>query len=122
AVNDPIPEEPVKVQAAPLTLDGNLAVPRGAAGIVLFAHGSGSGRHSPRNRFVAQQLQAAGLATLLLDLLTVEEETVDAGTGHLRFDISLLADRLGGATEWVANEPRTAGLAIGYFGASTGAG
>jgi len=121
-VSHAIAEEPVKVQAAPLTLDGNLAVPRGAAGIVLFAHGSGSGRHSPRNRFVAQQLQAAGLATLLLDLLTVEEETVDARTGHLRFDISLLADRLGGATEWVANEPRTAGLAIGYFGASTGAG
>ena len=90
--------------------------------MVLFAHGSGSGRHSPRNRFVARQLRAAGLATLLVDLLTEEEEAVDQYTGHLRFDIGLLAGRLIGATDWLGEDPRTAGLAVGYFGASTGGG
>jgi putative phosphoribosyl transferase len=115
-------EEPVQVNADPIVLQGDLALPEGARGVVLFAHGSGSGRHSPRNRFVARQLQAAGLGTLLLDLLTREEEMIDARTGHLRFDIGLLADRLGGATDWLAKDPRTKGLVIGYFGASTGAG
>jgi putative phosphoribosyl transferase len=115
-------EEPVQVKADPIILQGDLVMPDGAAGVVLFAHGSGSGRHSPRNRFVARQLQDSGLATLLLDLLTSEEEVADARTGHLRFDIGLLADRLGGATEWLAKDPRTKGLPIGYFGASTGAG
>ena len=90
--------------------------------MVLFAHGTGSGRHSPRNRFVARQLREAGLATLLIDLLTEEEEAVDRYTGHLRFDIGLLADRLVGATDWLAQDPRTAGLPVGYFGASTGGG
>jgi len=115
-------DEPVQVKTDGIVLQGDLALPPRISGVVLFAHGSGSGRHSPRNRFVAQQLQAAGLGTLLLDLLTQEEEAIDARTGHLRFDIGLLADRLGGATGWLANDRRTKELAIGYFGASTGAG
>jgi dienelactone hydrolase len=115
-------EEPVRVAAGPVTLEGNLDIPEGAGGVVLFAHGSGSGRHSPRNRFVAQQLRAAGLATLLIDLLTEDEEAEDQDTGHLRFDIGLLAERLVGATDWLAQDPRTAGLSVGYFGASTGGG
>jgi putative phosphoribosyl transferase len=89
---------------------------------VLFAHGSGSGRHSPRNRYVAQVLREAGLATLLIDLLTAEEEEVDLRTRHLRFDIGLLAERLVGATEWLERNPDTQDLRVGYFGASTGAG
>jgi pimeloyl-ACP methyl ester carboxylesterase len=102
-------------------LEGNLTIPEGARGVVLFAHGSGSGRHSPRNRFVAGQLREAGLATLLIDLLTEEEEAVDQYTAQHRFDIGLLAERLVGATEWLAQDQRTAGLSIGHFGASTGA-
>jgi pimeloyl-ACP methyl ester carboxylesterase len=90
--------------------------------VVLFAHGSGSGRHSPRNRYVAGQLRAVGLATLLIDLLTEDEAAADQYTGHLRFEIGLLADRLIGATDWLVEEPRTAGLSVGYFGASTGGG
>lgn len=112
----------VKVPAGGVTLDGDLGVPAGATGVVLFAHGSGSGRHSPRNRFVAEQLRAAGLATLLVDLLTREEEAVDVYTAHLRFDIGLLAGRLAGAVEWLARDQRTAGLRVGLFGASTGGG
>ena len=115
-------EEPVQVNAGQVTLEGDLGIPEGARGVVLFAHGSGSGRHSPRNRFVAGQLHAAGLATLLVDLLTEEEEAVDQYTAHLRFDIGLLADRLVGATDWLTENPRTAGLSVGYFGASTGGG
>jgi len=115
-------EEQVRVEAGPVTLEGNLGIPEGAAGVVLFAHGSGSGRHSPRNRFVARQLRAAGLATLLIDLLTEEEEAEDQYTAHLRFDIGLLAERLVGTTDWLATDPRTAGLSVGYFGASTGGG
>ena len=103
-------------------LEGNLGVPDGARGVVLFAHGSGSGRHSPRNRYVAQVLREAGLATLLIDLLTAEEEEVDLQTRHLRFDIGLLAERLVGATEWLERNPDTQDLRVGYFGASTGAG
>jgi dienelactone hydrolase len=114
-------EESLRINVDSISLEGDLAVPANAAGIVLFAHGSGSSRHSPRNRYVARQLQAAGVGTLLLDLLTRDEELVDTRTGHLRFDIGLLADRLGGATAWLANDPRTARLKIGYFGASTGA-
>src|SRR5256885_645833 len=109
-------EDQVRVEAGPVTLEGNLGIPEGARGVVLFAHGSGSGRHSPRNRFVARQLRAAGLATLLVDLLTEEEEAVDQFSGHLRFDIGLLADRLVGATGWLANDSRTADLLVGYFG------
>ena len=115
-------EEPVRVNAGRVTLEGDLGVPEGARGVVLFAHGSGSGRHSPRNRFVAQALQEAGLATLLVDLLTADEEAEDALTRHLRFDIGLLAGRLIGATDWLAKDVRTARLSVGYFGASTGGG
>ena len=117
-----IDEIPVRVSAGTVTLEGNLSIPDGARGVVLFAHGSGSGRHSPRNRFVARQLVGAGLAALLIDLLTEEEERAEMYTRHLRFDIDLLAGRLVGATDWLAAEPRTANLAVGYFGASTGGG
>ena len=112
----------VRIQAGSATLEGDLIIPEGALGVVLFAHGSGSGRHSPRNRFVARELQAAGLATFLIDLLTPEEEAVDLQTAHLRFDIPLLAERLVAATRWLAADPSTRGLKVGYFGASTGAG
>jgi len=115
-------ESPVRVNAGPALLHGDLRIPPAARGVVLFAHGSGSGRHSPRNRFVAERLGAAGLATLLLDLLTEDEEDADRYTAHLRFDIGLLADRLIGATDWLGKAPQTAGLRLGYFGASTGAG
>ena len=96
---------------------GNLAVPSAAFGLVVFAHGSGSGRHSSRNRFVAQELNRVNLATLLVDLLTEEEEISESATGHLRFDIGFLSNRLAAATRAVLNED----LPIGYFGASTGA-
>lgn len=115
-------ERPVRISTGPVALEGNLGVPEGARGIVLFAHGSGSGRHSPRNRYVARVLRKAGLATLLIDLLTPEEEEVDLRTRHLRFDIRLLAGRLVGATDWLTQNPNTQDLRIGYFGASTGAG
>ena len=112
---------PVRVTAGPVTLDGDLGLPAGARGVVLFAHGSGSSRHSPRNRAVARALRERGLATLLLDLLTPAEEEVDARTRHLRFDIGLLAARLVGVTDWLAQDPATHHLTVGYFGASTGA-
>ena len=115
-------EEIVGVGAGTVTLEGNLSLPDGAQGVVLFAHGSGSSRHSPRNRYVAAVLQQAGLATLLVDLLTPEEEAVDLRTARLRFDIGLLAERLVGATEWLARQPETQNLRVGYFGASTGGG
>ena len=111
----------VHVTAGNVTLEGTLDIPQGASGIVLFAHGSGSSRHSPRNRYVARALNEGGLATLLIDLLTVEEEQVDRVTAHLRFDIALLARRLIGATDWLVRYPETLELRIGYFGASTGA-
>ena len=114
-------EHSVQVSAGLITLEGNLGVPDGARGIVLFAHGSGSGRHSPRNRLVAGVLNHGGLATLLLDLLTPLEEAVDRDTGLLRFDVDLLAERLVAATDWLAAEPRSAGLTVGYFGAGVGA-
>jgi len=112
----------VRVAAGRVTLEGNLNVPAGARGLVLFAHGSGSSRHSPRNRYVAGVLQEAGLGTLLVDLLTPDEEAVDVRTANLRFDIGLLAERLVGATDWLAENPDTQGLKVGYFGASTGGG
>jgi putative phosphoribosyl transferase len=115
-------EQPVRVRAGPVILEGNLGIPEGARGVVLFAHGSGSSRHSPRNRHVAEQLRAAGLATLLIDLLTEDEEAVDQYSTHLRFDIGLLAERLVGATDWLAEDSRTANLSVGCFGASTGGG
>jgi putative phosphoribosyl transferase len=102
-------------------LQGDLRIPPGARGVVVFAHGSGSGRHSPRNRFVADVLVRAGLATLLIDLLTQEEEMIDLQTAELRFNIPLLAERLQGMSDWLASEASTAALSIGYFGASTGA-
>jgi putative phosphoribosyl transferase len=100
---------------------GDLVIPDDARGVVLFAHGSGSSRHSPRNRWVAQSLHGYGLATMLMDLLTEAEEHEDQLTGQLRFDVELLAGRLGRASDWLAGEPSTARLALSYFGASTGA-
>lgn len=96
-------------------------IPQGAPGLVLFAHGSGSSRHSPRNRAVAEFLHRAGLGTLLFDLLTPEEEESERYTLHLRFDIGLLADRLGAATRWARSQPGVDRLGLGYFGSSTGA-
>lgn len=115
-------EQAVQVKAGPVTLIGDLALPDHAPGVTLFAHGSGSSRYSPRNRFVARRLQEAGLGTLLMDLLTEDEEAIDQYTAHLRFDICLLANRLVAITDWLAKDPRTAEGTIGYFGASTGAG
>ena len=104
-----------------ITLEGDLTIPPEARGIVLFAHGSGSSRHSPRNQSVARVLQEANLATLLVDLLTPEEEQIDIRTRHLRFDIGLLSERLVGISDWLADGLDTRDLRIGYFGASTGA-
>jgi len=111
----------VLIDVGGATLEGTLAIPSGASGLVLFAHGSGSSRHSPRNRFVAHMLQSNGVATLLFDLLTRREETIDQRTAEVRFDIPFLAKRLIGATEWVRKLPATKQLKIAYFGASTGA-
>ena len=102
-------------------LGGELIVPPGATGLVIFAHGSGSSRHSPRNQFVAGMLRVAGLGTLLFDLLTAEEEQAEFHTRHLRFNIPFLAQRLVAVTRWALNQPACRGLRIGYFGASTGA-
>jgi putative phosphoribosyl transferase len=110
------------VEIPPTGLRGDLVVPGQASGIIVFAHGSGSSRHSPRNRYVAEVLQLGGFGTLLLDLLTTAEEQVDLRTRHLRFDIELLAGRLEEATDWLEHGPGTRGLPIGYFGASTGGG
>jgi putative phosphoribosyl transferase len=114
-------ERLVRVAAPPVSLEGSLSVPEGATGIVLFAHGSGSSRHSPRNQYVARALHEGGIGTLLIDLLTAEEEREDNRTARLRFDVGLLATRVGSASEWLAENPSTAHLLIGYFGASTGA-
>ncbi len=109
------------VQISPLGVVGDLTVPDRARGVIIFAHGSGSSRFSSRNRFVAAVLQQSGFATLLLDLLTADEEQVDLRTRHLRFDIELLANRLVQATDWSGRDTGTGGLPVGYFGASTGA-
>lgn len=112
----------VRIQAGKVTLEGTLSVPREATGVVIFAHGSGSSRYSPRNQYVATALREAGLGTLLFDLLTKKEEAEDMFRGHLRFDIRLLADRMVAATDWFLKHTaagRT--LQLGYFGASTGA-
>jgi len=111
----------VSIPADALSLEGDLDVPPGAIGVVAFAHGSGSSRHSPRNRQVAASLQAAGLATLLFDLLDAGEEAEDMRTARLRFDIALLGRRLIAAVDWLAGESDTASLPVGCFGASTGA-
>jgi alpha-beta hydrolase superfamily lysophospholipase len=111
----------VSIPVGAVLLQGDLSIPRRPAGAVLFAHGSGSSRHSPRNQFVARELRKAGLTTLLMDLLTAEEERAEAYTRHLRFDIELLAQRLAGAASWLDTRQEPAGLPCGYFGASTGA-
>lgn len=103
------------------TIEGDLVVPGGAGGMVVFAHGSGSSRHSPRNQAVAEHFQQRGLATLLVDLLTAQEAEADAQTAHLRFDVELLARRLAAAVDALRREPDIDGLPLGYFGASTGA-
>jgi putative phosphoribosyl transferase len=112
----------VWIPADSIMLPGELSVPGRAEGLVLFVHGSGSSRHSPRNQSVAQVIREAGIGTLLLDLLTRAEERIDLQTRHLRFDIALLARRLVGATKWLKKQKETAPLRIGYFGASTGGG
>jgi dienelactone hydrolase len=121
SVAQAIEERLVQVPAGTVTLEGNLTLPEEAQAIMLFAHGSGSSRHSPRNRYVARVLNEAKLATLLIDLLTLHEEVIDTRTAHLRFDIDLLAERLVDATDWLTQFPDTKHLPIGYFGASTGA-
>jgi len=113
--------EAVSIQAGAVKLHGLLRLPSNASSVILFAHGSGSGRLSPRNTFVAERLRQAGIATLLLDLLTGKEEEVDAVTAELRFNIPLLTARLAAATEWTLQQQPLRGLAVGYFGASTGA-
>lgn len=120
---NPVPAsvEEVRVVAGEVTLDGYLAIPIDAGGIVIFAHGSGSSRNSSRNQYVARELQRSGLGTLLFDLLTPREEEQEMFTRHLRFNIELLAERLVGATEWIMGTPRTRDFPVGYFGASTGA-
>jgi putative phosphoribosyl transferase len=113
---------PVRIALEEAVLDADLALPSSAAGVVAFAHGSGSSRHSPRNRLVAEVLAGGGVGTLLVDLLTAKEERRDLRTRELRFDIGLLAGRLAAIVDWLAAEPTTAGLPVGLFGASTGGG
>src|SRR6266550_5968626 len=105
-----------QIPSGRIILEGELSVPVGAGGVVLFAHGSGSSRHSPRNQFVARTILEAGVGTLLFDLLTQEEEAVDLSTRHLRFDIGLLAGRLVDATNWIKGKAETSHLQVGYFG------
>ena len=114
-------DQVVKIPSGRVELEGELKVPQGATGVVLFAHGSGSSRFSPRNQYVARTIREAGVGTLLFDLLTKDEEAVDAYAGHLRFDIKFLARRLVDATTWIAGQTATQNLRIGYFGSSTGA-
>jgi putative phosphoribosyl transferase len=114
-------ERPVRIRTADAMLDGDLCTPQVPVAVVLFAHGSGSSRLSPRNRYVAELLNQRGLATLLMDLLTPAEEQRDALSGELRFDIGFLAERLVAATDWIAAQPDLTELPLGYFGASTGA-
>ena len=114
-------EQTIRISVGGLQLDADLAIPKHAHGLVLFAHGSGSSRFSPRNRFVAEHLQGCGFATVLADLLTRHEEAIDERTGQFRFDIDLLADRLVNGIDWLCVKPETAQLPIGVFGASTGA-
>jgi putative phosphoribosyl transferase len=110
----------IQIRSKAVMLHGDLSIPANAQGVVLFAHGSGSSRHSPRNQFVARTIREAGVGTLLFDLLTKEEEAVDMQTRHLRFDIGLLAERLIDATYWIKGELEY--LRVGFFGSSTGAG
>jgi dienelactone hydrolase len=121
-VGQAIEHLPVTVNVPGAALEGYLSLPTAATGVVVFAHGSGSSRHSPRNRYVADILNEGSLATLLIDLLTADEQEVDQQTGQLRFDIPFLANRLVAITQWLREQPQVASLRIGYFGASTGAG
>jgi dienelactone hydrolase len=114
-------EREVQIPVGDVEVYGNLHLPSGTTGVVVFAHGSGSSRFSSRNRFVAKQFNAKNIGTLLFDLLTEEEEAVDVATAEYRFNIDLLAERLVGVTEWLINDPATKRLKLGYFGASTGA-
>jgi putative phosphoribosyl transferase len=114
-------ERAVRIDTGGVALEGDLVIPERALALAVFAHGSGSSRFSPRNRYVARLLNKRRLATLLVDLLTPAEEEQDALSGELRFDINLLADRLVGATDWASRDPATRPLPLGYFGASTGA-
>jgi putative phosphoribosyl transferase len=111
----------VKIPLGRINLAADIAVPSFALGLVVFAHGSGSGRHSPRNRHVAEVLNRGGIATILIDLLTEQEESVDIQTSELRFDIGLLARRLVAISDWIGRQPRLCELGLGSFGASTGA-
>ena len=111
----------MKIPVGNVTVEGTLTLPSGTKGVVLFAHGSGSSRFSPRNQYVAKEFNKAKIATLLFDLLTPEEEETDIVTAEYRFNIGLLSERLIGATQWLRNDPQTKKLAFGYFGASTGA-
>jgi dienelactone hydrolase len=112
----------VRIPSGDATLEGEMSIPANATGIVLFAHGSGSSRHSPRNQYVARVISEAGVGTLLFDLLTGDEEALDMVTRHLRFDIGLLSRRLIEATDWIATQRDTRHLRVGYFGSSTGGG
>ena len=114
-------EEVVKIPSGKATIFGNLSIPPKARRLVVFAHGSGSSRFSPRHAKVAREINAAGIATLLIDLLTEDEEAADMYSGEFRFNIGLLAQRLVDSTEWARKDPSTKSLTIGYFGASTGA-
>jgi putative phosphoribosyl transferase len=121
APGSPADEHVLRIPVGPEILEGNFSTPAGAQGIVLFAHGSGSSRHSPRNRYVAGVLRERGIATLLADLLTAREEAIDAQTGSLRFDIAFLVGRLAAITDSLMQRPEARDFALGYFGASTGA-
>lgn len=120
-VHSDLLEIQARIPAGDAVLDGDMVVPSGASGIAVFAHGSGSSRHSPRNKSVARVIREAGVGSLLFDLLTREEESVDVFTRHLRFDIELLTRRLIEATRWLASQEETRNLRVGYFGSSTGA-
>ncbi len=111
----------VEILSTGVRLEGIMSIPEDAKGLVVFVHGSGSSRHSPRNQYVAEMLQEGGLATLLFDLLTASEEEIDLRTRHLRFDIDLLARRTAGVMEWLDLQPYASGLKRGLFGSSTGA-
>ena len=119
--SEPLQTTVVRIPASGVQLDGDLAITPACEGLVLFAHGSGSSRHSPRNKFVAHTLERRGFATLLVDLLTPDEEQIDRATASLRFDIPMLTQRLTGVVDWLREQRETARLRIGLFGASTGA-
>jgi dienelactone hydrolase len=121
-VGQAIEHQPVTVEVEGAALEGYLSLPTAPIGVVVFAHGSGSSRHSPRNRYVADVLNEGSLGTLLIDLLNADEQEVDLQTSQLRFDIPFLANRLEAVTQWLRNQPQVAALKIGYFGASTGVG